>query len=82
METVPHGLTPVQLSILQLSARGADQNEIARAMNYSPNTIKAYRNMALRKLGVTTTRQAVAIGYEEGWLKNENGRVTDEDVAA
>ena len=72
MNGYPLGFTSKHLKILQLTAKGLDQYAIAKEMCLAVGTIKRYRTTMLKLLKVTSSAQAVAIGYERGWLVDEN----------
>lgn len=75
---VPPGLTHTQYTILRLSAMGKDQYEIAALIGRAVGTVKSYRNQMLKAMGVKSTKHAVALAYERGWL----GRGSGESQAA
>lgn len=68
----PPGFNDRHLTILKLTAKGYDQYRIAKEMGYAYTTIKRYRADMLKLLNVTSSAQAVALGYENGWLQDEN----------
>jgi DNA-binding NarL/FixJ family response regulator len=55
-------LTPKQLAALRLLAQGLDRKEIAERMDIGEETVKSHLTRARRKLGASTSPQAVAIG--------------------
>jgi len=53
-------LTPKQLQVLDLLAKGHSNKEIAGFLDLSPNTVKIHVTEVLRKLGVASRAQAIA----------------------
>jgi DNA-binding NarL/FixJ family response regulator len=58
------GLTPRELEVLKLVARGLNNNEIAGALFLSESTIKTHVTRILSKLDLRDRTQAVVIAYE------------------
>lgn len=54
-------LTAKQLQVLELLSQGQSNKEIANRLGLSPNTIKIHVTEILRKLGVSSRSQAVAL---------------------
>lgn len=71
VKAYPTGFGKRHLAILRLLAKGMDQYQIARELNLAVGTIRRYRFDMLKALGVNKTAQAVAMGYECGWLEEE-----------
>jgi DNA-binding NarL/FixJ family response regulator len=62
-----HGpLTPREVEILLLIAEGLSNDEIARKLFVSHNTLKSHIRRAYRKIGVATRAQAVAWAAHHG----------------
>ena len=61
-----HGLSSREAEVLGLITQGKTNEEIARQLYLSPNTLKRYIRTAYRKIGVERRSQAVAWGYENG----------------
>jgi len=60
------GITPRELEILQLIARGMSTREIASALFVSENTVKTHAGRVLEKLGVNRRIKAVETGRALG----------------
>ena len=58
LETLPD-MTPKQHASMQMLLRGADNNEIGKRFNVSPNTAKVYVRSIAKKLGVNARAQIV-----------------------
>lgn len=80
-----HPLSPREMEVLALTARGLTTGEIAAELGISQQTAKNHRHSMQSKLGASCTAHAVAIGFERGLLNVERGehvhdmqrRVTD-----
>lgn len=59
-------LSPRELEVLRLIARGRTNTEIATALVLSENTVKGYVSMVLSKLQVTDRTQAAIVAWREG----------------
>lgn len=57
-------LTPRELEVLQLLARGLDQTEIAKRLVISPKTVSKHIERILDKLPARSRAEAVAIAYQ------------------
>jgi DNA-binding NarL/FixJ family response regulator len=70
LETRPAGaqLTRREREILELMGHGLPHAEIARRLFISPKTVATHVEHILRKLGVRSRAQAVAVAYREGIL--------------
>ena len=62
------GITPRELEILTLVARGLSNREIATQLFVSENTVKTHCSRAFDKLGAARRTQAVQRGKELGLL--------------
>lgn len=62
-------LTERELAVLRLLASGHRNEEIARQLFISPETVKAHLTKATRKLGATTRTQAVAEALRQGLIR-------------
>jgi DNA-binding NarL/FixJ family response regulator len=61
-------LTAREMEVLQLLARGLDQDDIAGRLFISRKTVATHIDHILQKLGVRTRAQAVAFAYREDLL--------------
>ncbi|MCX5327855.1 response regulator transcription factor [Streptomyces sp. NBC_00140] len=59
-------LTPREIDVLKLIARGLSNPEIADRLSISEATVKTHLNRAMTKLGLNSRAQAVVIAYETG----------------
>lgn len=67
------GITPRELEILGLVAKGLSNREIAAKLFVSENTVKTHCRRTFEKLGAKRRTQAVQLGREMGLLP-ETGR--------
>jgi DNA-binding CsgD family transcriptional regulator len=70
-------LTRRQLQILLGTANGKECPAIARDLVLSPKTVRKYRAIAMRRLGVRTPAQAVAVCLIRGWFPRGSVPVPD-----
>ncbi|MCX4854916.1 response regulator transcription factor [Streptomyces canus] len=61
-------LTPRESEVMVLLAQGKSNAEIAEKMSVSTATVRSHVHHLLRKLGVGTRAQAVAVAYESGLI--------------
>lgn len=61
-------LSARELQVVRLLAGDATQQDIARQLFVSPNTLKTHIRAIYRKLGVNSRRSAVLRAGQEGWL--------------
>jgi DNA-binding NarL/FixJ family response regulator len=61
-------LSPRQLDIIRLVAKGMSNEEIARALEISQQTVKNHMTAAMRSLGVRRRGQAVVAATKAGWV--------------
>ncbi|MFD9905365.1 response regulator transcription factor [Streptomyces sp. NPDC059063] len=69
-------LTPRESEVIVLLAQGKSNAEVAEKLSVSMATVRSHVHHVLRKLGVGTRAQAVAIAYETG-LMATIGRATE-----
>jgi DNA-binding NarL/FixJ family response regulator len=62
-------LTPREQEVLRLVRDGFTTRDIAKRLHRSFNTIAMHRRHILRKLGVTTTAQALVVAQEQAVLE-------------
>ena len=62
------GITPRELDILELIAKGMSNREIAEKLFVSENTVKTHSSRVFDKLGAKRRTQAVQLGKEAGLL--------------
>jgi two-component system, NarL family, response regulator LiaR len=61
-------ITPREMEILQLIAKGMSNREIAEKLFVSENTVKTHSSRVFDKLGARRRTQAVQLGKEFGLL--------------
>lgn len=61
-------LSPTQITILRLMARGMTNSRIANAMNLSEDTIKTHNRRMFAKLGAWDRANAVFLGIQAGYV--------------
>jgi DNA-binding NarL/FixJ family response regulator len=64
-------LTPREVEVLRLLARGLAQAEIARELVISPKTVSSHLQSVMGKLGVHSRAHAVARAYEDGLIASK-----------
>jgi DNA-binding NarL/FixJ family response regulator len=67
-EKVVNPLTERERQVLQLTARGMANKQIAAALDISENTVKFHLSSLYTKLGVTSRTEAVRAGARRGWV--------------
>jgi DNA-binding NarL/FixJ family response regulator len=63
------GITPRELSVLKLAARGLPNAEIAAALGLAPTSVKTYIGRLLGKLGLTDRVQLAVFAYENELIR-------------
>lgn len=71
VKAFPTGFGKRHLAILRLLAKGMDQYQIARELKLAVGTVRRYRFDMLKAMGANNSTHAVAIGYANGWLEEE-----------
>jgi len=67
-EEVIDPLTDRERQVLQLTAEGLANKQIAAALNISENTVKFHLSSLYAKLSVTSRTEAVRAGARRGWV--------------
>jgi DNA-binding NarL/FixJ family response regulator len=67
-----HGLSPRESEVIALVTRGFGNQEIAKRLFLSINSIKTYVRSAYRKAGVQTRSQAVAWAMQNGFPASDD----------
>jgi two-component system nitrate/nitrite response regulator NarL len=62
-------LTPRELEVLEMLARGAGGREIARALGVAPNTVRTHVQSILSKLQVHSRLEAAAFAVRHGLVR-------------
>ena len=65
-------LSPRELDVLRLIVNGYSNEEIARELYITINTVKTFIRTAYRKIGATKRTQAIIWGFTQGLL-DESG---------
>ena len=73
-ETLPHGvlreeLSPRELEVLRLLARGYANREIAAELEISVKTVDAHKANGMSKLGMSSRIELVRFAILQGWLR-------------
>ena len=64
-------LTPREIDVLTLAARGEKNKQIAAQLHITEGTVKSYINNILLKLGARDRTEAVTIGLRRGMIRIE-----------
>jgi DNA-binding NarL/FixJ family response regulator len=67
-EQVVDPLTERERQVLQLTAQGLANKQIAASLKISENTVKFHLSSLYAKLGVTSRTEAVRAGVRQGWV--------------
>ena len=70
-EARPAGLTERECDVIELVTQGHSNDEIARRLFLSVNSVKSYIRTAYRKIGATRRSQAVLWGVEHGFNQGQ-----------
>ena len=68
VEQVVDPLTERERQVLQLTAQGLANKQIAASLEISENTVKFHLSSLYAKLGVTSRTEAVRAGARRGWV--------------
>lgn len=68
---VPGGLSPRELEVLQLVARGMSDAETGDALFISPRTVSRHLRSIYNKLGVNSRTAASAFAYQHGLIEHD-----------
>ena len=74
-------LSPRELEVLQLIARGDSNLEIAADLDISVYTVNNHVTSILHKLGVPNRTRAVTYAVRQGWLALDDAPVTESEGA-
>nr|WP_227466980.1 response regulator transcription factor [Nocardioides lijunqiniae] len=79
-----HGLSPREVQVLGLITMGLGNDDIARRLYLSINSVKTYIRSAYRKIGVTNRSQAIAWAVQHGFALDEvrDGAAGDDDASS
>jgi len=75
--SVVHSLTPRETEVIALLTQGKSNAEIAQKLSVSTATVRSHVHHLLRKLGVGSRAQAVAVAYETGLMAAIEQNSTD-----
>jgi DNA-binding NarL/FixJ family response regulator len=67
-------LTPRQAEVVSLLAAGKSTREVARALGVSPGTVQVHVGLIMKKLGVTSRLQVVALSLRE-WRESAGSKL-------
>lgn len=64
------GLSPREAEVLQLTAKGFSNKEIARRLDVSVKTVEAHKAHATGKLAINSRSELIAYAVAQGWFDN------------
>lgn len=64
-----HPFSPREFEVLTLAAQGLTNKEIAYRLGLSERTVQFHVNSIFNKSGTNSRTEAVAVGFQNGWLK-------------
>jgi DNA-binding NarL/FixJ family response regulator len=67
----PETLTPREIDVLRLLARGYTNRQIAQYLNISPRTVEGHRSSLVGKLGFSSRVELVNYAEENGFLESK-----------
>lgn len=70
-------LSPRELDVIRLAARGGRTRDIADALSVSGRTVEATFTSIFNKLGVMTRAEAIVYAASKGWISLERPRPLD-----
>lgn len=68
-EPMPCPLTPRELEVLRVLARGSTNAQIARELNVTEDTVKFHVHNIFRKLAVVSRTEATLVAIRQGWVE-------------
>lgn len=68
VDASPVQIPPRERQVLTLIANGFSEQQVARALHVTVNTVKTFSRRARQRLGAATTVHAVTLAYRSGAL--------------
>jgi DNA-binding NarL/FixJ family response regulator len=69
-ETSDHNLSPREIQVLNLAARGLTNKEIAYRLGISDRTVQFHMNSIFNKTGTNSRTEVVALAVRSGWVSS------------